>query len=79
MKLSIQNQSHLSISPTRNWLSMLSLSALSVGMISFAQSAEALTVTEELNQLTAEFNTLLDQEIDLVGRHNCSSRYVAID
>ncbi len=79
MKLPIQNQSHLSISPTRNWLSMLSLSALSVGMISFAQSAEALTVTEELNQLTAEFNTLLDQEIDTLNNTLLGSNISLLD
>ena len=79
MKLPIQNQSHLSISPTRNWLSMLSLSALSVGMISFSQSAEALTVTEELNQLTAEFNTLLDQEIDTLNNTLLGSNISLLD
>ena len=61
---------NLSISPisqTRTWLAVLSLSAFSVGMASFTQNAAALTVTEELNQLAAEFNTLLDQEIQMLN------------
>lgn len=49
------------------WLATLGLSLCSMGIASFPQSAAALTVTEELNQLTAEFNTLLDQEIEALN------------
>ncbi len=59
-----------SISPiflSRLWLATLGLSVCSIGIASFPQSAAALTVTEELNQLTSEFNTLLDQEIETLN------------
>ncbi|WP_414552792.1 SGNH/GDSL hydrolase family protein [Anabaena sp. CCY 0017] len=45
------------------WLATLSTLSFSIGSFSLSQAAVALTTTEELNQLTTEFNTLLDQEI----------------
>jgi predicted PurR-regulated permease PerM len=50
-----------------NCLATMGTLSFSIGIFSLSHTTVVLTITEELNQLTTEFNTLLDQEINTLN------------